>query len=182
MYKKKEGIEKVCAYCGTAFLSYRTDNRFCHKNCASTYNFYERKGRLEEILNRVKDKKPTKTCMKCNLEKPIKSFYSYKKGTFSFCIPCHNENYKDRYNKKIREISNANLSVYPEIDDFVMRIKQQGYNASFLDIFILIDLFDRIFPQANIPFEGSGEKSFERMFMNICKWYMKERKKIYMNL
>lgn len=174
--------ERICVYCNTPFIATRDKTIFCSKSCTSTYKYFIKNGDLEKLQKKIDKNKQKKVCTNCLVEKPLYKFFKYKKGIFSFCIECHEEKYKDRYLDKLNELKNVDLSIYPEIEDFVNRIKRNNYMATMLDIFILVDLFDKVSPQSNIPYDGNPDKSFSTMFYKICKWYIKERKKIYIEL
>ena len=174
--------DRMCVYCNTPFTA--TQNRviLCSKSCTTTYNYFIKIGNLEKLQKRIESNKQLKTCQNCLIEKPLYKFFTYKKAVFSFCIECHEKRYKDKYLDKLNQLKNVDLSIYPEVDDFVNKIKRNNYMATMVDIFILVDLFDKISPQSNIPYDDDPDKSFNSMFYKVCKWYSKERKKIYIEL
>jgi len=174
--------DRMCVYCNSPFVATREKTIFCSKSCNTTYKYFINTGNLEKLQKKIEKNKQLKTCNNCLVEKPLYKFFTYKKSVFSFCIKCHEERYKDKYINKLNSLKNVNLSIYPEVDEFVNRIKRNGYMATMADIFILVDLFDKVSPQSNIPFLSEPEKSFNTMFYKICKWYSKERKKIYIEL
>ncbi|MFY8170038.1 MAG: hypothetical protein ACOVK2_02860 [Candidatus Fonsibacter sp.] len=174
--------DRMCVYCGTPFLTNQKKSIFCSKSCTTTYRYFIKIGDLDKLQKRIEKNNKLKACQCCLVEKPLYKFFTYKKTVFSFCIECHEKRYKDKYLDKLNELKNVNLSIYPEVDDFVNKIKRNNFMATILDIFILVDLFDKVSPQSNIPYDNNPDKSFNTMFYKLCKWYVKERKKIYIKL
>jgi len=111
-----------------------------------------------------------RTCIICEEEKNVNEFYSYKKIRYNQCKKCI-------YAKKARERYEETLKIpkyYKELEKFVLYVKRRNYMVGHSDIFRLIDMFDKVFPSANVP-TGDNEYVFNKIFFRLAKQYDKYR-------
>lgn len=65
-----------------------------------------------------------------------------------------------------------------DVEAFIVRIKKQHYSVNYVDCFILVDLYDRVFPKLeNVPFRRDIERSIREMFIRISKWLLLKNNK-----
>jgi len=66
----------------------------------------------------------------------------------------------------------ANKEVYGEVQEFLFRVKRAGFFIEQVDFFILIDLFDRVYPTIeNIPHCTRPLRSVNIMFYKLVNWW-----------
>ena len=61
------------------------------------------------------------------------------------------------------------------VNDFVYKIKGQKYMADREDIYEMILIHDKVYPQRNIK---GGEDEFEVMFYDLCVWWKEKKDRI----
>lgn len=68
--------------------------------------------------------------------------------------------------------------LYKDIEEYIYRIKSNAYYADTIDLYRLVDLYDRAYPHLeNIPYSRNIEKSVVVMFLKLAKWYNKKKLK-----
>jgi hypothetical protein len=176
-------VGKLCLYCGEPF-SGRKDRKACSKSCSSRLSYLKkeritgvRKPRI--ITYDDGDLRKCKVCQKWkSKETEFSSKYFEGAGivTKRTCKICRKEGEKGKLRLEDKN------TLYNDVKNYVLRIKAQNYNCYSIDVWRLIDLYDRVFPsQLNIPhtlYNGKGtdmEMSSIVMFEKVARWYVDER-------
>lgn len=69
-------------------------------------------------------------------------------------------------------------SDYLEIEKYVYKIKNQNWQAGFIDIFRLVHYYDLAFPKLQgVPQMNNVENSSNIMFYRLCCWYIDQKQK-----
>lgn len=67
---------------------------------------------------------------------------------------------------------NCELQTYIDVKEFIFKMKSQHFTADAIDVFRLIDLFDRVFPSTQrVPSCNNIDKSVNIMFFKIVNWW-----------
>jgi hypothetical protein len=178
-------INKNCICCGAAFITKRKDKQVCSKRCSNVISNRKRK-----IVDKVEDNKRNlsidngdlRKCKVCLKWKNKDEDFKKTKITKTYIITKRtcDECKKEKQKNKLRDEHKPEL--YKDVKEFVLRIKAQNYNCYSIDVWRLIDLYDRVFPsQLNLPhtlYNGKGtdmEMSSIVMFEKVARWYVDER-------
>ena len=73
---------------------------------------------------------------------------------------------------KVKIKSHYNQKIYDEVTVFIFKIKRQSFRADAIDIFRLLDLFDKVFPLIkSVPSCSNIDKAANIMFFRIVNWW-----------
>jgi len=101
-----------------------------------------------------------------------------KKCSAAFSYSKHSKNYKS--NKQKKEIKAVEVkikfykdqAIYDEVNQFIFQMKSQHFIADAIDVFRLVDLFDKVFPTTQkVPNCNNIDKSVNIMFFRIVNWW-----------
>lgn len=120
-------------------------------------------------------------CKNCELEfiptrfdkfscsKKCSSAYSYKKNATKFI---KKRNAKSGTKPRQKKVDYKEFEAYLEVKQFIFKMKRQSYMAGFVDIFRLVDIYDKAFPKIQqIPQMNNIERSVNMMFFKLVNWY-----------
>jgi len=155
-------MKRNCLWCDSEFEVTRSDKTTCGVVCSR--RLASKKVRLK---GKRKDKLAThRTCSYCHEEKLIKDF-----KTWTTCNDCY----------KIQRVSiKKDVETFNDVEAYVLRVKENNFIVEMADIFILVDLYDRVFPTTlSVPFynvkSGNNERSYLYMFEKVAKWYRQNK-------
>lgn len=166
-----------CLVCGTEFLVTRVDRKCCTQVCSSSLasrRNYIKKKEAKLVQPRKEGEPGFRECNFCNEVKPIEEFYYYRESRHKQCKSCVYQKSRARYVKKTRERSAVDETLYSDLYDYLQYMKRKRFMANEVDIFRLIDMYDRVFPMALIPSDDDSEEVFNKMFYKLAKHYQVE--------
>ena len=108
----------------------------------------------------------SRRCTICTLYRPIIKF----KGNNRICNVCLTKNNVSKNKKLILRETDEN---YREADDFLRKMKAKKWLANEFDIFKLIDIYERYYPQATIA-EGLDEDKAIKILEKIIKKHIRK--------
>ena len=166
--KKQSNNVRDCFVCGESFIVTRIDKKCCNKQCSAIYSNRKRNG--------YKKFNAKKVCTNCGQEKPLSNFYNVYKTYYAFCKVCFNNNNEDKFLIEKLKVNN-----FIDVETFLYKIKRQKWMASDADIFDLIDLYDRIYPEDTLTKEEPLE-ALNDFFFKMAFWYKEKKNEIYKNI
>jgi len=151
-------IKRNCLYCDEIFIPTRRDKMCCSHQCSSLFSIKKRKNKI--IINKkiIDGKKQCRACLKF---KDLSLFYG-KKIKQANCIQCLSVK---------RASINYNENLYDEVYKFIYNLKLKNYYADIIDIYKLVDIYDRIYLTDSLPKINDIEASCCIMLDKVVKWY-----------
>lgn len=72
------------------------------------------------------------------------------------------------------------LKVYKDVEEFVLYMKSKNYKANEIDLFRLVDVYDKIYPSLlGLPKMSKANPDYETssiiMFDKVARWYVSNR-------
>ena len=115
----------------------------------------------EDYLQTRFDKKTCSKKCSCN--------FSYSKRPKSYQINRNKKKIKSTH-KKIE--TDLDMRTYLDVKEFIFKMKSQHFKADAIDVFRLVDIFDRVFPSTQrVPNCNNIDKSVNIMFFKIVNWW-----------
>lgn len=170
-------MEKIreCKWCEEPFEVTRVDKVCCNKTCSTKYSSWRKnKGqpRLRKETYEIGELRKCTTCSKW--KNKFEEFHKCGKFISGKCKDCKKENIKSANRKENKK------ELYKSVGEFVYYMKAKHYYCDGVDVWRLIDIYDRVFPtQLNLPhlsaYNMDMEKSVITMFYKVARWYADER-------
>jgi hypothetical protein len=162
------------------FQQTRKDKKCCTQPCSSTYsarkNAVKRKEEKKNLIQpRRIDEDREKLCNVCEVVKPIEEFYFNKGSRYKQCRSCVYNKSRARYVRKMRELNGIDKTLLIDLESFLMSMKRKRFMANEVDIFKLIDMYDRVFPTGLIPVSDDPELTFNKMLYKLAIHYRVEK-------
>lgn len=130
-----------------------------------------------------KKQNPPKKCGWCQ-KTFVPKKYNSKSCSTNCSVRLSQSINKEKYVKKgirrgLLEASIQNdKALIKDVEAFIKRMKWQSYQVNYVDCFILVDLYDRVFPKLeNVPYRRDIQKSINEMFNRVVKWLLNENSK-----
>lgn len=159
-------IEKECAWCGEKFTPRRSNAQCCKNVCSVRYSYYKHKEN-KGIANKLKK------CVICGRFKNDWLFNKQGgiiKSVCKNCEKCGTGNLVAKFDT---------VKTFAEVEKFLYEMKAKSYWANHIDIFRLIDLYDKVYPHLqNVPSSSDIEKSVNTMFYKVANWWLSRKNKI----
>ena len=166
---------RQCLWCEEPFIARRIDKVCCDKVCSARYSASRRKQGKSRLRKKISDDGDLRKCSHCSKWKNReKEFHKCGKFIVGQCKDCKKEKVKSVDRKESKQ------DLYKAVGEFVYYMKSKHYYCDGVDVWKLIDIYDRVFPtQLNLPhlsnYNMDMEKSVETMFYKIARWYADER-------
>jgi hypothetical protein len=166
---------RECNWCEETFTATRVDKTTCSKICSSKYSAFRRGKGKPRVRKATQDNGDMRKCNLCGKWKNRdQEFHKCNGGNVSRCRDCKKEMYKSTKRKEDKK------ELYQDVKKFVYYMKAKHYYCDGVDVWRLIDMYDRVFPtQLNLPhlsnYNMDMEKSVITMFHKIARWYADER-------
>jgi len=166
-------MNRKCLVCGNEFQVNRKDKMTCSTKCSSTLSVKRSRGGYKK--NKAKDDGNLRMCSNCFKWKDKENGFNIINNYYlNICKDCNKEN---------RRTKNSELSkedVYKQVEFYVLRMKAKKFMADQIDIFKLVDIYDKLWPnKQSIPnmsgYQIDYEKSCMTMFERIARWYKTEK-------
>jgi len=166
---------RQCKWCEEPFEAIRVDKMTCSTQCSTRYSAWRKSKGEPRVRKKTEENGDFRKCNRCSKWKnKFEEFHKCGKFISGRCKDCKRENYKSLNRKENKK------ELYEAVSKFVYYIKDKHYYCDGVDVWRLIDIYDRVFPtQLNLPhlsnYNMDMEKSVITMFYKVARWYADER-------
>ena len=170
---------RQCQWCEEPFIAKRVDKVCCDKICSTKYSFWRRNNGKQRLRKKSYENGDLRKCTHCGKWKnKFEEFHKCGNFINGKCKDCKKEQSSDRKEDK--------KDLYEAVNKFVYYMKDKHYYCDGVDVWRLIDIYDRVFPtQLNLPhlsnYNMDMEKSVETMFYKVARWFADERDHLQAN-
>jgi hypothetical protein len=177
---------RECCWCGENFVANRKDKQVCSPACSQKYSSYKAYKKIREVKGKVikcEDKGELRKCSRCKDWKRREEDYRTINGRkLMYCKLCQNESKRQTAVTMAGGLPDTPDKLFEEVGKFIMEIKDNNYWVDYVDVFRLVDIFDKIWPTLQkLPSAGgdvsyNAEKSAIIMFDRVARWWVLQKK------
>jgi hypothetical protein len=134
-----------------------------------------------KVSNRYRSQLPNEpveqTCTSCKISKHVENYYMVDLVLFIRSRQCRQcLSYKSRA-RRLKRDTKLDTNLFSDLNKFLKYLKLRNFMATEIDIFKLIDMYDRTFPNSAMPIESDKELVFNKMLLKLIRYYKLEVEK-----